>query len=692
MKSISIFLMGLGLVLFWGNLSKSFAAGFIDNKEGVPYRWKQGTPITYRLDPGNLGPIANATARTLVSNAFSKWENVSIASGLDFMEGADLPADVDQNNYDQYVTLNLQNVTSDTVIIFDSNGGILDLFLGGQSGTILGLGSPGQFDESTLEIKAGFAIINGAVSGVQTSAEATMTHEFGHILNLAHTQINLEEHDNSDPADDDVIPTMFPFLPQNAAVLTSLEVDDQFSIGFLYPDPVAFQARGSIAGKVLRRSGTGVQAVNVVCRNQSNPRQEAVSWVSDQELNNDGSYVCGNLSSGSYTVEIEPITTIINIFDPDPPFIPSEFYSGQSESFDPEIDTLTSSTSVSVTEGTPTSDINIVLNEDGRLVSGQTVTNTVSGKSYSNLEYFVHVPAGATSVRFTLNALTSNLDIDLYGRCDSEFSLSPIAPSIYLPDQSTEQQSEFAGDSADGVETIELTSSSSPALQECTYHLLVENLSSQSTEFELTATIDGKSPRLSFKDGDEEIVNEGVGEIVVFNQNLEAQGDTFLLQSLLITDQGDGNLSLISQAQLYEDIDKDGAVSSSDRLVTVASDIDTSSREILFSGLQEEIEAETTDKYLVTYTVQESSAGISFWFVVFLIGIFSTAFGKKSWKLLSLSTVCVVISLGLSCGTKKSGFHPKVERSSDVGVTGLTFGSAVQIQVGGPSSVKEFFE
>ncbi len=700
------------LCIFLFIFEQAYAAGFIDNKNGTPYRWKQGVDIVYRVDPSALNnDISNAAAKTIIASAFNAWKSVSIVSGLNFVDavdlpgGTNLPTDVTGTNYQDYVRINeeddsFENVTDDTVVLLDADGTIFEDLFGGQSNFILGIASPGGFDEATFTITKGFAIINGAASGVDSdSVLATMTHEFGHMLNLAHTQLNEEEVCNGDISDDAVIPTMFPFLPcEDPTVLSTLSRDDEFSLAYLYPNPTNFAAQGSITGQILRRDEEGVRAVNVICRKKDNPRVDAVSWISDQVIANKGEYECRNLGTGSYTVEIQPITLAINFFDPDPPFIASEFYNGANESFDPKVDGRTVSQDVAVTEGGTTTGINIILNEDGRLISGQDVAGSASPLSisgYADLEYFVTIPPGASKVRFELDSKVSNVDIDLHGRCDQEFALTGdlqvrTSPPIFDLDPSVPQQSEFNGVEPGGVESVELSSESSPPLKECTYHLLVTNLSNQSVQFNLKATVEGGSPSFKVTSGGAIEVTDGLGEILVMSRIFSAEGETFDVKSLVVTDQGNGDLSRVSSVKLYAD-DGNGTITSEDRLVATATTIDTEKREITFSGLIESFTSGSSQTYLVTYGVGVSTSGYGILWVLLSIGFFFSAL-KNPIRTKGLVAVLGIFILSISCGGK-GGYRATIKNKESIEVTGQTFGTSINISVEGAEteSVKDFF-
>jgi len=245
--------------------SHGWAAGFLDHKDGTPYTWKIfPNPITYLVDQGGLGTISNAEATNIVDTAFTKWKNVTVAT-TDFVNGGSLSEDVNISNYLDYVTLDSSTGAlrtpgnGQTAVIFDDTGEIFEALFGQtQGGKTLGFSSPGALDDNTMAITEGVALLNGKIAS-STRTAATMTHEFGHMLNLAHVQFNMEEALDSDAGNDYVIPTMFPILVDDAAQFESLELDDQFSLAMLYPS-AQFAQRGKITGRILRRDGSGVRA------------------------------------------------------------------------------------------------------------------------------------------------------------------------------------------------------------------------------------------------------------------------------------------------------------------------------------------------------------------------------------------------------------------------------------------------
>ncbi|MFH1262274.1 MAG: hypothetical protein V1495_02350 [Pseudomonadota bacterium] len=695
--------------------ANALSAGFIDSLNGTPYVWKPvaGTPIPVAIDPSALSTsITNPQGRALVQQAFSTWRSAAAANAPEFANATAAPAlskDVTGANYKEFVTYDSTTgrfsvqAGYTVIILFDQDGSIFqDLFPSDWQNT-LGISSAGGYDDATTSITKGFAILNGAAGGVsQTTLLPTITHEFGHLHNLAHTQLNWEVFFDSDTANDQFIPTMFPYLPSNnPTVLNNLKREDEFSLAYLYPLGGGIPNTGNISGKIVRRDGAGVRAVNVYCRNQANPIQDAVSWVSDQILAGKGEYLCGNLPAGSYTVEIEPIFVAINIFEPDPPFVATEYYNGTSEDYDPAIDDKTASSEVTVTTGEDTTGIDIVLNEDGRLQSGKAVTGGWDAFTpiYPALEYFITVPKEAVSVVFEVKSSDSNAPVALYGKCDPEFSLTEGVTSfpIYDPAGGT-QQAEFAANSANGYrQAITLDSRSTPAITPCTYHLFIENPSQKDTTFSLTATVNGVAPKLTISRGAGSVVEGGSGDLLVMSKKLTATGDTLTVRSMVLTDIGMGNLSSVKNVALYEDTNGDGQVNAGgvDRLISAAPIVNGTARTFTFKNLREVIDPANPETILLVYTTNSSAGGSWIW--VFLLGgLFVTALRVpfRRWGILVLVTA--IVGSGLSCRktTRPTGYAPEVANGSNVTLTGQTFGNAIHVSVVGaePTSVKSFFE
>src|SRR5260370_39054337 len=61
--------------------------------DGRPAAWNNSQPISYSVDQGPLGRLANADAVTLVQAAFQRWQSVNTAS-ISFTPAAPLPQDI----------------------------------------------------------------------------------------------------------------------------------------------------------------------------------------------------------------------------------------------------------------------------------------------------------------------------------------------------------------------------------------------------------------------------------------------------------------------------------------------------------------------------------------------------------------------------------------------------------------------
>src|SRR6185503_14361488 len=96
------------------------------------------------------------------------------------------------------------------------------------------------------------AVLNGKfIDGIANPEISLATfggvflHEFGHYLNLDHSQINRVEAFDGNAANDDTSAPMFPFLGSQAATLAR---DDEVAIPMLYPRASFGSTRGRITG------------------------------------------------------------------------------------------------------------------------------------------------------------------------------------------------------------------------------------------------------------------------------------------------------------------------------------------------------------------------------------------------------------------------------------------------------------
>ncbi|MBI1941451.1 MAG: matrixin family metalloprotease, partial [Acidobacteria bacterium] len=254
--------------------------------EGVPFRWNID-PFTYWTDLGQLGNQSNAQADTLVTQAFQAWQDVSTAN-INFSSAGKLGADVTSSNYMSFVNdLNdcgnpLGSIAKDRSIVYDVDGSIVTA-IGDDPNSLLGFAFPACYDSNGSEnfYTRGIALLNGmwidgqpdsSTNGEVTLAEfrAVFIHEFGHLIGLDHTQINIQDFQN--------LPTMFPLL--FGVDQASLAVDDIAGISELYPEAtnnpptrVPFLATtGRIRGQIFFSDGlTPVQGLNVIARRVDNP-------------------------------------------------------------------------------------------------------------------------------------------------------------------------------------------------------------------------------------------------------------------------------------------------------------------------------------------------------------------------------------------------------------------------------------
>jgi hypothetical protein len=244
-----------------------------DQVNKIPYVWKMenwaGGKVPVFTDLGNLknaNPLlTNAVATSWAIQAWDQWNNVPTSTFRAHVVG-----DVSLLGLTDITTANVAQVYpafngGGVTVVYDADGTIFKNYLGIPG--ILGVSMMDFAVPNSNEILEGTVFINGstAVTNDTTGAgiAGVMTHEFGHALNLAHSQangavFNLNVQDTPFPygctnqpypggpgvgPNNHQIETMYPFLDQKIPSGTSIDqftvdrLDDIAAISDLYPAP-----------------------------------------------------------------------------------------------------------------------------------------------------------------------------------------------------------------------------------------------------------------------------------------------------------------------------------------------------------------------------------------------------------------------------------------------------------------------
>jgi hypothetical protein len=387
---------------------------------GQPFLWgNSGQGIVYNLDQGDLGPVAAADAAALIGDAFGAWENIP-SSSLSYVEGAQLPVDVDITNFGPF----LSPVAPDGLssIVYDDTGEIFAALFGPGSG-ILGFAGPEWINGASCEILEGVSFLNGPSFTDLTAALDVSVHEFGHFSNFAHTVVNgqlfIGVGDTSGPSPVNTFPVPFPPTIGNSAAFISTMypfyfgpnvgtrtpgADDISSASTLYPDANFSGTTGTISGSILfgssRKSG-----VNVIARNVADPFFDAVSAISgdysDSTSQSDsvvGTYEITGLTPGAnYVVYVDEMLAGGFSTTPSSPLPgPEEYYNGANESGDSATDDPQDSVEIMVAAGAPVTGIDVQFNlpapgtalptgDDGSVEIPLPFAYCVAGQSYDSV-------------------------------------------------------------------------------------------------------------------------------------------------------------------------------------------------------------------------------------------------------------------------------------------------------------------
>ncbi len=383
----------LGLVLA---ASAAQAAGPLYLTQGdnpQPLRWNTANgPIpvwtdggeAYAYDFDGVTPfITIERANEITQYAFDQWNAVSTSTFEAQVAGS--YADATQGAISDITGANAHEVyTAENGygfwVNYDTDGSIITDFFGAGP-SVLGIAFPEWADEQTGEIIEATAVLNGNAiwEGDPNGDEfaGVFTHEFGHAINLSHSQVNGDliysrsYHNRHAGAKGcgpfpsmssfEEIETMFPFIAVyqdgvGAAVSTVNLTDDKVAISNLYPTEAYSSDYGSIAGTLYLKDGkTEYSGINVVARNINDWYADAVSAMTgDQtqgQIGPDGRFTINGLTPGEkYVVYITDIWQGGYPTTPMPIVSQGEYWNS-NESNDPVADDVCEATPILASAG-----------------------------------------------------------------------------------------------------------------------------------------------------------------------------------------------------------------------------------------------------------------------------------------------------------------------------------------------------
>ncbi|MCG9697710.1 carboxypeptidase-like regulatory domain-containing protein [Shewanella sp. Isolate11] len=355
-------------------------------KPGQPYKYDVSHPVPVYTDQGELcnpalpswygaGCLTNEQANEVSAKAVAEWSNVDTSNFQAEIKGS-IATDITGSN--AHTIIGADN-GGGIHILYDADATIITEYLGAPSG-VLGIASPEIADENGI-ITESWAVMSVLASPISYEADpeanakesmdhtlGVFTHEFGHAINLSHSQTNgrkvmnnrdgapgrcstafdstAVDYPNGDTYEQWVInigriETMYPFINPGFSgdVQGTIDItDDKVALSNIYPAPHYKAEFGTISGKILLTDGsTEISGVNVIARNINNPYNDAVSAMSGDQtqgmIGPDGSFTINGLTPGEeYVVYVEQIVS--GGYPTTPAVLPSiaEYFNGNGES------------------------------------------------------------------------------------------------------------------------------------------------------------------------------------------------------------------------------------------------------------------------------------------------------------------------------------------------------------------------
>ena len=258
----------------------------VGTTSSIPRDWKWPSfPIRYYVGTRALPNISAAEFQTVIQGAFERWRQVSggapiSATFAGFLGGVEPPLRDDLN----------------LIAIQDLPAGVLGV-------TYVRVNTAGELGDIDMGITAAQPwSTNPAGETGRFDLPATVTHEIGHMLGLAHSMLG----------ETTVLPgggrrvaaaeaIMFPIAFSPGSAVRPLSADDGAGLADLYPPSGFRQQTGIITGRV-RKSGRGVFGAHVVA---FDPSTKAL--VAAFSLSAEGDFTIAGLSPGPKILRVEPL-------------------------------------------------------------------------------------------------------------------------------------------------------------------------------------------------------------------------------------------------------------------------------------------------------------------------------------------------------------------------------------------------
>ncbi len=340
-------------------------------------------------------------------------------------------------------------------VAWDDTGEIFSFF--GLSPNVLGitLKSVDTGDGDILDL---LVVINTepaalAAPGTGATAEdlfrATLLHELGHAVGLAHTPVGMVNQTSfglglAAPVQ---IPTMFPFrVPVQPQQGVSLEPDDRAGLVDIYP--LDTSGLGTISGTVRGLSGAGANQIAVRAIGPFGVGEDHVGVLTDEDRSGLGTFTIRHLAPGAYRVVVEAVNGRSSVtgatlasnagsLGTDPFVYAGDEFWEPGDTYDPANDVRTDFALVHVRAGRDTGSVDVVLNARP-LAAGSPVAGTFGNGDeqlgdatggFHYVDYYVFAGTSGQAVTVDANGSGTVAQLRVLGPSDLEIAAEDLPPT-----------------------------------------------------------------------------------------------------------------------------------------------------------------------------------------------------------------------------------------------------------------------